>query len=82
MKDYRIFILLIKHLKTMTLEKEVPFDFDFRYTPGEAATRDYPGDGPAVEITTVRLNGVSIPLEAITSEMYNEMIDHVVQNYY
>ena len=66
----------------MTLEQEVAFDFDFKYTPGEPATRDYPGDGPEVEITKVRLNGVEIPLSAITAQMYDEMIEHVVQNYY
>ncbi|GAB3220202.1 hypothetical protein [Spirosoma arcticum] len=66
----------------MTLATEVPFDFDFKYTPGEAATRDYPGDGPEVEITTVRLNGVAIPLEAITAEMYNQMVDEVLNSYY
>lgn len=73
---------VIKADKDMTLAAEVPFDFDFKYTPGEPATRDYPGDGPEVEITKVRLNGVEIPLSAITAQMYDEMIEHVVQNYY
>lgn len=72
----------IKEDKDMTLAAEVPFDFDFKYTPGEPATRDYPGDGPEVEITTVRLNGVAIPLEAITAEMQSQMIDEVLNRYY
>lgn len=66
----------------MTLATEVPFDFDFKYTPGEAADRDYPGSGPEVEITAVRLNGVQIPLEAVTEEMQNQMIDEVLNSYY
>ena len=82
MKGSAIFILLIKHLKSMTLAKEVPFDFDFKYTPGEPATRDYPGDGPEVEIVKVRLNGVEIPLSAINPQMYDEMVEQVIENYY
>ncbi|GAB2547175.1 hypothetical protein [Spirosoma aerophilum] len=66
----------------MTLATEVPFDFDFKYTPGEPATRDYPGDGPEVEITKVSLNGVEIPLKAITHEMEQQMIEHVLEHYY
>lgn len=66
----------------MTLAAEVPFDFDFKYTPGEPATRDYPGDGPGVEVTSVRLNGVLIPLEAISDEMHSQMIDEVLNSYY
>lgn len=66
----------------MTLEKEVPFDFDFKYTPGEPQTRDYPGDGPEVEILKVRLNGVEIPLSAITEQMQQEMVEQVLENYY
>lgn len=65
----------------MTLATEVPFDFDFTYTPGERATRDYPGDGPEVEIIKVRLNGIEIPLTAITPQMYEEMVEHVIENY-
>ena len=66
----------------MTLTAETPFDFDFKYTPGEKADRDYPGSGPEVSITAVRMNGVQIPLEAITAEMYNQMIDEVLNSYY
>ena len=82
MKDSAIFILLIKHLRTMTLTTETPFDFEFKYTPPEPATRDYPGDGPEVEIVKVRLNGVEIPLAAITEQMQQEMVEHVLENYY
>ena len=66
----------------MTYATETAFDFDFKYTPGEAPTRDYPGDSPEVEIKEVRLNGVKIPLEAITAEMEQEMIEQVKENYY
>lgn len=66
----------------MTLATEVPFNFDFKYTPGEAPTRDYPGDGPEVEITKVSLNGVEIPLKAITPEMEQQMIEQVLEHYY
>lgn len=66
----------------MTYATETAFDFDFKYTPGEAPTRDYPGDGPEVEITAVRLNGVKIPVEALTAEQYEEMVQHVLENYY
>lgn len=66
----------------MTLATEVPFDFEFTYTPGEPATRDYPGDGPEVEITSVTLNGVKIPLEAITTAMHEQMVEQVLNNYY
>lgn len=66
----------------MTLEKEVPFDFDFSYTPGEPATRDYPGSKPEVEIIKVTLNGVPIPIEAVSGDMYQEMIDQVLEHYY
>ncbi len=66
----------------MTLDKEVAFDFDFKYIPGELATRDYPGDKPEVEITKVRLNSVEIPLNAITDEMLNEMVEQVLKTYY
>jgi hypothetical protein len=66
----------------MTLATEVPFDFDFKYTPGEAPTRDYPGDGPEVEITKVSLNGVEIPLKAITPEMEQQIIEQVLEHYY
>ncbi|WP_018619757.1 hypothetical protein [Spirosoma luteum] len=66
----------------MTLEKEVLFDFEFTYTPGEAPTRDYPGDSPEVRIVKVRLNGVEIPLSAITEQMQQEMIEQVIEEYY
>ena len=66
----------------MTYSTETAFDFDFKYTPGEPATRDYPGDGAEVEITTVRLNGVVIPIQAIAPEQYEQMVEHVHQNYY
>ena len=66
----------------MTISTETAFDFDFKYTPGEPATRDYPGDGPEVEITAVRLNGVKIPVEALTAEQQEEMVQHVLENYY
>ncbi|GAA4464785.1 hypothetical protein GCM10023189_44520 [Nibrella saemangeumensis] len=65
----------------MTLEKEVPFDFEYNYTPGEPADYDYPGYGPEVEITTVRLNGVELPANAISQEMYDEMIEQVLESY-
>lgn len=66
----------------MTLATEAQFDFDFNYTPGESPTRDYPGSNAEVEITTVRLNGTQIPLSAITTSMYEEMVEHVLENYY
>jgi hypothetical protein len=66
----------------MTFCAEVPFDYDFKYTPGGAATRDYPGDGPEVEILKVRLNGIEIPISAITTEQYDQMVDQVIENYY
>lgn len=66
----------------MTLATEVPFDFEFTYTPAEPATRDYPGDKPEVEITEVRLNGVKIPLNAVTDTMRDEMIEQVLEQYY
>lgn len=66
----------------MIFTTETPFDFDFKYTPGEKADRDYPGSGPEVEIKAVRLNGVQIPLEAITAEMYSQMVDEVLNSYY
>ncbi len=53
----------------MTFKKETPFDLEFTYSPGEKATRDYPGSGPEVEITKVLLNGVEIPLAAISGPM-------------
>lgn len=81
MKYWRIFILLIKHLRIMTLATEAPFDFEFSYEPGEPATRNYPGSNPEVRITTVRLNGVEIPLAAITTAMYEQMVDQVIENY-
>jgi hypothetical protein len=66
----------------MTISTETSFDFDFKYTPSTPATRDYPGDGPEVEILTVRLNGVIIPIKAITAEQYEEMVQHVHEHYY
>lgn len=66
----------------MTLATEAPFDFDFKYTPGERPERDYPGSGPEVEIVKVRLNGVEIPLAAITPQLYEEMVETVIENYY
>jgi hypothetical protein len=66
----------------MTFEKELPLDFEFTYTPGEPATRDYPGDKPEVEIIKVMLNGVEIPLEAISGQMEQEMIEQVLEYYY
>lgn len=66
----------------MTIHQEAPFDFDFSYAPGEPQTRDYPGSGPEIEITKVTLNGVEIPLAAISAEMMEDMIAHVVENYY
>lgn len=66
----------------MTYSTETAFDFDFKYTPGEKDDRDYPGSGAEVKITTVRLNGVVIPIEAITPEQYEQMVEHVHENYY
>ena len=66
----------------MTLTTETPFDFEFSYTPGEAPTRDYPGSGAEVEIVKVRLNGVEIPLKAITEDVQQQMIDAVLEQYY
>ena len=66
----------------MTLATETSFDFDFKYNPGEPAERDYPGSWAEVEITKVRLNGVEIPLSAITAEMEQQMIEHVLEHYY
>ncbi|UHG94703.1 hypothetical protein [Spirosoma oryzicola] len=66
----------------MTLATEVPFDFDFKYTPSQPGSRDYPGDGAEVEIVKVTLNGVQIPLAAITPEMEQQMIEQVLDHYY
>ena len=66
----------------MTFSTETDLDFDFKYTPGEPATRDYPGDGPEVEIVKVRLNGVEIPLTAITGQMQQQMIEQALDTYY
>ena len=65
----------------MTLATEAPFDFEFSYEPGEPATHDYPGSNPEVRITTVRLNGVELPFAAITPALYDQMIEHVLENY-
>ena len=65
----------------MTFSTEVPFDFDFTYTPGERPERDYPGSGAEVEIMKVRLNGIEIPLSAITPEMYDNMVEQVIEDY-
>jgi hypothetical protein len=65
----------------MTFATEVPFDFDFNYTPGERPERDYPGSGPEVELTKVRLNGVEIPMTAITEQMHQQMIEQVLEDY-
>lgn len=66
----------------MTFTTETPLDFDFTYTPGEAPTRDYPGSGAEVEIVKVRLNGVEIPLKAISAEVQEQMIEQVLEHYY
>lgn len=65
----------------MILETEVPFDFDFKYTPGESPTYDYPGSGPEVEITKVWLNGFEIPLSVVTSDMQDAMIELVLEEH-
>lgn len=65
----------------MTLETEAPFDFDFTYEPGEPQTYDYPGSGPEIRITAVRLNGVEIPFAAVTPALYDQMIEHVIEHY-
>ena len=65
----------------MTFPVEVPLDFDFTYMPGEPTERDYPGSGAEVEITKVRLNGIEIPLAAITAQMYEQMIEQVIDEY-
>lgn len=62
----------------MTFEQEVAFDFDYEFTPGEPQTYDYPGDGPEVRITKVRLNGKEIPDGCLTAEQEQEMIDYVL----
>lgn len=66
----------------MTFTTETNLDFDFKYTPGERPTRDYPGDAPEVEIVKVRLNGVEIPLRAITEQMQQQMIEQALETYY
>lgn len=65
----------------MTVETEVPFDFEFSYTPGERADRDYPGSNPEVIITHVTLFGVTIPLESLSKEVIDQMVDEVLENY-
>lgn len=65
----------------MTFDKEVSLDFDFKFTPAEPATRDYPGDGAEVDITKVRMNGVEIPIAALTTQMVEEMIEQVLDHY-
>ena len=64
----------------MTFTAEIDLDFDFSYIPGEAPTYDYPGSGAEVDITKVRLNGVEIPLSAITQKQYGEMVEQVIDN--
>ncbi|WP_018620777.1 hypothetical protein [Spirosoma luteum] len=66
----------------MTFTTETDLDFDFKYTPGERPTRDYPGDAPEVEILKVRLNGVEIPLGAINEQMQQQMIEQALDTYY
>ena len=66
----------------MTLETEVPLDFEFSYTPGERATRDYPGSPPEVVIIHVTVFGVSVPLNSLSKEMIEQMIEEVHQKYY
>lgn len=61
----------------LTFHAESAFEFDYSYTSGEAPTYDYPGSNPEIEITKVRLNGVEIPIKAITGEMYEDMIEYV-----
>lgn len=66
----------------MTLTTETDFDFDFSYIPAEPSTRDYPGTSAEVTIQKVRLNGVEIPLAAISAVQYEQMIEQVLENYY
>ena len=80
-EKWRIFILLIKHLRTMKLEHEVAFSFDYTYKEGEPQTYDHPGTGPEVEITKVWMNDVDIPLGAISESLYDAMIEHVLENH-
>lgn len=65
----------------MTLETEVPFDFEFSYTKGEPADREYPGSNDEVVITHVTLFGVSIPLDSISTDIIDAMIDEVHDKY-
>lgn len=60
---------------------QLDFDYDFTFTPGEPASRDYPGSGPEVDITTVRLNGIEIPINALTAEHYQQMVEQVIEHY-
>lgn len=66
---------------TLTHPASIDLDFDFTYEPGDAPTYDYPGSDPEVDITKVRLNGVEIPLNAITAQMYEQMIEQVIEEY-
>jgi hypothetical protein len=59
----------------MTLTTEAPFDFDYSYEPGEPADRDYPGSAPEIRITGVSLYGVALPLERVSGELLNQMIE-------
>jgi len=65
----------------MTLETEVPFDFEFSYTKGEPADRDYPGSNDEVVITHVTLFGVPIPLHALSADVIDAMVDEVYEKY-
>ncbi len=65
----------------LTFQAESAFEFDYSYTPGEAPTYDYPGSNPEIEITKVRLNGIEIPIKAITGEMYENMIEYAHENH-
>ena len=66
---------------TLNFPASIELTFDFTYEPGEAPTYDYPGSNPEVDITKVRLNGEEIPLKAITEEMYEQMIEQVIEEY-
>jgi hypothetical protein len=64
----------------MTLEQEVAFDFEYSYQEGERGERDYPGFPPEATITKVWLNGVEIPLKAISDTLYEQMIEAVFES--
>ena len=56
----------------------VDFEFDFTATEGGQARRDYPGLRAEVAITNVRMNGIAIPIGAINTELYGQMVQSVI----